>query len=303
MATGRDFRCLLLAFSAATCSLAQDVPKHSSQPAAATPERVSLTEVSAVDVPALPADSIGPPLLCDPDGTILRRLAAPQGGVEDPVSRSKDGKTAIRFGSEKINDIPRPSFLHMFVNGSDVYFGEREHSTWRPGQTADQARRKSSAQPQEAAGSSRSWFIAHFEREGTYVGAISLNLPFRPLRLGAFQNGDLLLAGAEPATDEPRLAVVASNGQLRRFVELKEDVRAQEDEESGASGEDKDPTALPRFRPPQGRPSQSFAVTETLRGVVSTSKIAQDRADLLLFRPINGPYFPLRPRAKCEFAN
>jgi hypothetical protein len=112
---------LALGLSTATCSLAQDVPRHSSPPAAATPEKVSFTEVSAVDVPALPADSIGPPLLCDPDGTILLRLATPAAGVEDPVSISKDGKTVIRFGREKINDIPRSSFLHMFVNGSDVY--------------------------------------------------------------------------------------------------------------------------------------------------------------------------------------
>ena len=90
-----------------------------------------------------------------------------------------------------------------------------------------------------------------------------------------FENGDFLISGADPATDEPRVAIAAPNGQLRRLLELKGDVHAQQ--ESSASGEGSDPAALRRFKPAPDRPRQSFA-TGTLRGVVSTSQITKDGA-------------------------
>ena len=275
-----SFRRLLFACSLATCSLSQDIPKHASPAAVAAPEKVSLGEVSAVEVPSLPAESIGAPLLCDRDGRIVFRLATPEIGVEDPVSVSKDGKTVARFGREKINDIPGPALLSVFLLGSDVYMLTRGsiplgyQTKWRTptGEVVSQPASKSAT------------FVAHFEHDGNYAGAVRLDLPFKPARLGVFENGDFLIAGAEPSTDEPRLAIVGSNGQLRRFVELKGDVHGQV--ESDTSGKDKHPTALPRFGPPG---------TQSLFNAVYLSQIAKDGPNLLLFRPMNGPVFSISP--------
>ncbi len=236
----------------------------------------------------LPAESIGAPLLCDPGGRILFRLATPEASTEDPVSVSKDGKTVARFARDKINDIARPTISSMFLGGSDVYI--LASGSTPLGYETKLRTPKGEIVSQQAVKSNR--FIAHFEPDGTYAGAVPLDLPFKPLHLGVFENGDFMIAGVEPATDEPRVGIVAPNGQLRRLVELKGDVHAQE--ESDASGKEKDPTALPRFRPAPGRPPQSF-VTETLRGVVYTSQIAKDGPNLLLFRPMNGPVFSISP--------
>jgi hypothetical protein len=288
MAVCRNVSRTLLPFSLAICSLAQNVPQHAGKTSVITPEQVSLNEISTVEIPSLPAEGIGAPLLCDPDGGILFRLATPEAGAEDPVSVSKDGKTVVRFGREKVNDIPRPALHSAFLAGSGVYILVRGSiplgydAKWRT-PTGEAV-----SQPASKTGT----FIAYFEGNGNYAGAVPLDLPFKPLHLGVFENGDFLIAGAEPSTDEPRVAIVASNGQLRRLVELKGDVHAQQ--ESDASGKEKDPTALPRFRPAPGRPPQSF-VTETLRGVVSTSQIAKDGPNLLLFRPVNGPVFSISP--------
>lgn len=270
----------LFVFSMSTCSLSQDVPQHPSLTARAAPEKVSLIEVSSVEVPSLPAASIGAPLLCDPDGRILFRLATPEAGTEDPVSVSKDGKTVVRFGREKISDIPSPALISIFLNGPDVYI--LTGGTTRLGHQDKLLTRKGDIIVSEATKSSR--YIAHFERDGTYAGAVRLDLPFKPARLGVFENGDFLIAGAEPSTDEPRLAIVGSNGQLRRLVEVKGDVHGKV--ESDASGKDKDPTALPRFGPP-GTPS--------LFNAVYLSQIAKDGPNLLVFRPMNGPVFSISP--------
>ena len=288
MAVCRNSSRMLLFFSLVTSSVGQEVLQHSTKTAPLTPKEVSLNKASTVEIPSLPAESIGAPLLCAPDGSILFRLATPEAGVEDPVSVSKDGKTVVRFGREKINDIPRPLLLSVFLLGSNVYVLTRGsiplgyEGKWRT-PTGEVV-----SQPASKAGT----FVAHFEENGNYAGAVPLDLSFKPQRLGVFENGDFLVSGADPSTDEPRVAIVASNGQLRRFLDLKGDVHAQQ--ESDPPGKSKDPTALPRFRPAPGTPPQSFA-TETLRGTVSASQIAKDGPSLLLFRPINGPVFSISP--------
>jgi len=278
MAVFKASRLLLLCVAA--YSFAQDHPKHVSRDGAVAPQQVSLNELSTVEVPSLPAESIGAPLLCDPADRVIFRMATPESGVEDPVSVSKDGKTIVRFGREKINDIPSPVLISMFLNGSDVYI--LTGGTTPLGHQDRVVARKGDTIVSEATRSSR--YIAHFAPDGTYAGAVPLDLPFKPARLGVFENGDFLIAGAEPSTDEPRLAIVSSNGQLRRFVELKGDVHGQGD--SDTLGKDRDPTTLPRFGPPG---------TKSLFNAVYLSQIAKDGPNLLLFRPMNGPVFSISP--------
>src|SRR5208282_237620 len=241
----------LLPLSLAIFCLGQDVPQVPDR-TAKKPEEISLTEISTVEVPSLPAESIGAPLMCDPDGGILFRLATPEAGPEDPVSVSKDGKTVVRFGRDKVNDIPRPALHSAFLAGSSVYIITRGSAPLGYETKWHTPTGEVSEQPASKSGT----FIAHFERNGNYAGAVSLDLPFRPLQLGVFENGDFLIAGADPSSGEPRVAIVASNGQLRRFLELKGDIHAQQ--ESETPEREKDPTALPRFRPAPGRPPPVF---------------------------------------------
>lgn len=287
MAGYRSFRMFLIVFSAVGGSFAQDAPIHSRQSAATAPEKVPLSEVSVVQVPSLPAESIVMPVLCDADGGLLFRLAMPDTGVGDPVSVSSDGGTVTRYGKEKINDISRPVSFSMFLRGSEVYILTRGsiplgyETKWRAptGEVESHQASKSGT------------FVAHFERDGRYVGAVPLYLPFKPLHLGVFADGDFLISGADPFTSEPRVAIVGPNGQFRRLVELQGDVHAQE--ESGSPAKGKDSTALPLSTPWQG-----FA--ESLKDVVYTSQIAADGPNLLLFRPVSGPVFSISPSGEAR---
>jgi len=267
--------CLIAAFS-----VAQEVPRR------AGPEKVSLSEVSTVQIPSLPAESIGAPFFCDPDGRIFLRLAMPDTGVEDPVSVSNDGKAVIRFGREKINDIPRPQLESMFLSGSDLYVLTR-------GSTPlgyDNKLRTPTGETQRQPATKSTMFVARFDRDGRYARAIPLDLPFRPQQLGVFENGDFLISGMA-SMSQPRVAIVSSNGQLNRFIELKGDVHLQES--SNGSVKDKDPTALPRFKPSPG-------VGESLFDAVAGSRITQDGPNLLLYRGVNGPVFSISPSGEVQ---
>lgn len=276
----------------AACSYGQAVSGGSMR-AGSQPESVSLAQVSSVDVPSLPAESIGAALLCDAGGRIVFRLATPENGIEDPVSVSSDGKQVIHFAAEKINDIPRPVILSVSLARSDVYVLVRGHTLLG----YEQKLRTPAGKVIEQEAAKAVMFIAHFERDGNYAGAVRLDVPFKPSQLGVFENGDFLISGADPATEEPRIAIVASNGQLRRMVELTEDVHAQE--EPSSPERNSDLGALPRSKPAPGARAGS-SVTGTLRGVISTSQIAKDGRDLLLFRPLSGPVFSISPSGEVR---
>ncbi|MFZ0320679.1 MAG: hypothetical protein WAL56_16260 [Candidatus Sulfotelmatobacter sp.] len=181
----------------------------------------------------------------------------------------------------------RPTIRGLFPKGTDVY-------VLGMGSTPlgyETRLRKPNGEIVSEPASKTSSFVGRFRRDGTYTGSVPLELPFKALQLGVFDNGDFLITGIDSSTSEPRAAIVASNGQLRRLLELKGDVHPLDD--SSPNGPDRDPTALPRNKPWRG-----FA--ESLRDVVFTSQIAEDNRSLLLFRPSSGPVFSISPSGEVR---
>lgn len=249
-------------------------------------QQVTLGEVSTVPVPSLP-ESIGPPLMCDSDGRIVFRLVMPDTGMEDPLSLSRDGKTITRFGREKINDVQQPGLLTSFLSGSDVYILTR--GTVQLGNSTKL--RKPSGEEITQPATKSNMFVAHFESDGRYAGAVPLDVPFRSQQLGVFDNGDFLIGGIDKSRTQPQLAIVAPNGQVRRLVELKGDVHAQEEPDS--SRREKDPTALPLHGSTEG-------LADSLFDVVSNSRMVKYGSELLLFRPANSPVFSVSPSGEVR---
>jgi hypothetical protein len=283
MAVCRRILALLLIASAVACFAQESLQ---GQAMAARPEKVPLNEVSTVEIQSLSAQSLVMPVLCAPDGSILFRLAMPDTGVGDPVSVSRDGKTVIRFGREKINDISNPVPVSVFSDDTSVYMLTRGSSPL--GYQINLRTPSGEVQTQQV--SKTNMFVARFERDGTYAGSVKLDLSFKPLQLGVFPGGNFLIAGVD-SKGEPRLGLVESNGQFQRFVELHGDVHAKD--ESDASGKNSDPTALPRHTPTQSSEPSLFTA-------VYTSQITRDGPNLLLFRPLNGPVFSVSSSGEVQ---
>jgi hypothetical protein len=287
MAAYKVVRVLLFTLFVTTWFFAQVIPQHSPQAATAAPEKVPLEKVplavvSTVQVPSLPMESMALPVLCSPEGTIFIRLATMAAGVQDTVSVSSDGKTVIRFDRMKINDVPRPVPLDVFLSGSDVYMltdGQIPlgyETKWRSPIGEVESHQASTSRT----------FVTHFQHDGTYAGSVLLDVPFKPLHLGIFEDGNFLITGADKKTDEPRLAIVSSSGQFMRFVELKGDVHAQKESDVSQKDKDQDKSAMPHFAP-----DKNFG--NSLIDVVYTSQIVGDGSNLLLFRRSNSPVFSI----------
>ncbi len=89
---------------------------------------------------------------------------------------------------------------------------------------------------------------------------------------GVLGDGDFLIAATDK--DGPRVAIVGSNGQFRRFVKLTGDVHAPD--ESDKPGRQKDPTALPRI-------ASGDDAEGSYLDVLYRSQIAGDGPNLLCF--------------------
>jgi hypothetical protein len=280
----RSFAESLFLLSLLTPARAQDVPYHLEQPPKL--ERVQLTELSTVQISSLPVESMAMPIFCEQDGSILLRSVTPDAVVNDPVRVSNNGQSVIRFEKHKISDITRPVLLNVFPSGSNVYV--LLSGSISPGQENRWRTPKNEIKTQQV-----NLFIARFSTDGRYSGAVILDLPFNPLQLGVFQNGQFLVAGADPATGEPRVAIVNSDGHLRRFLRLKGDVHRQRN--ADRSGKKKDLTAFPAL--------DSSGAGKSLIDVVSRSQIASDGSNLLLFRQATGRVFSISSSGKVRRHN
>jgi len=229
-------------------------------------------------------------MLCGREGTIVARFAAmtpTAATVGDPVAISPEGKIVARFGREKITDVPQPVPGDMFLTDDGLEMLTMGliplgyQTKWRTpkGQVGQQPAVKGQ------------YFVTRFKEDGTYTGKVALDIPFKPLQLGVFSNGDFLIAGQEEASGSPRVAIVGSDGAFRRWVELKGDVHARTESEMQGGAHDK--TALPRFAP-------GGTSGESLTEVLGTSQIMGSGSDLLLFRPFGSSVFSISPGGEAH---
>lgn len=283
---------LLVALAAA-----QDSP-DARQQAAGIP-LVQLQSAYTREVPFVAMDAISTPIVCASDGSSFVQLVrintqSASSAMGDILAISRQGDQVVQFGLSKINDITEAVDLNLAVSDSDLYLLVRgsipknKILTFRKpdGGTF----RQQAAQVEE--------YVARFKKDGSYLGAVRLEIPFAPLQLGVFPGGDFLIAGYEKNTFEPRIALVKSSGQFQRWVELPGDLHGKGDSAAEADSVDKvdkkdsDPAALPRF-------GKTF--NDNLAFAVHTSMIIADGRNMLLLRPgYKVPVFSVSPGGEVK---
>jgi hypothetical protein len=130
------------------------------------------------------------------------------------------GKSVVSFATDRMQNIPEPSAVDFFVNGSGVYVLVRGVENSRKEllrlKLPDDETGTQLDYWQET-GDSKS-YIARFAHDASYKGALKLDVDFQVGRIAAFESGSLLIAGTEGK--EPRLAMLDAMGQNARFLEL-----------------------------------------------------------------------------------
>jgi len=122
----------------------------------------------------------------------------------------------VSFETSKISDIVEPKWIADFASDSEVYM-----------LIEGDTRTKEHRQNIEGLGDEVSWettgepryYIARFDADGSYKGALKLDLALRPVRLSGFPSGNFLVAGPD-GNHILRVALLGSGGQLLRYIEL-----------------------------------------------------------------------------------
>lgn len=272
-----SFLATLILFTALSFSVAQELKAPAPDDSASVAPTTALEVASSVEVGSISEPFLSLPTLCSADHTIFVRVAGTE-GISGLVSISNDGKNVIRFQSNKINDISNPKTRTFFVTESDVYIlttgsipQESTLKIIKPNGEIEQQRLSTIQQ-----------FVARFGRDGSYRGSVRLDLDFTPYQVGVFPGGDFLVAGATK-DNQVRIALVKSNGQFQRYVELEGDIQLRND--SGESDVKGPSLALPMT-------GKRFG--EGFQDVVQISFFSSDGARLLLVRKAPGaPIFSI----------
>lgn len=259
-------------------------PAVAPQPEKPRVTRTALEVESITDIPFVTSPFIAAPVVCGGDRSIFVRTAS-SGAVGNLIAISSDGKWTTSFDLNKMTDIVDPSATTFFVRDVEVYLLVR--GSLLEGELRRLRRPDGSLETQPLHSDTR-YYVAHFKSDGTYMGAVSLDIPMVPLQIGVFQNGDFLIAGTTKDRQQARVALVKSNGQFDRFIELKDDIRIREEADPTGA----DPAALPRIGKRFG---EGFA------DAVRVSTIIGDGRNLLLVRKgQNSPVFSISAGGKVE---
>ncbi len=122
----------------------------------------------------------------------------------------------VTFETSKISDIVEPRWIADFASDSRLYIlvdgdSRTEQHTKKTEDGKNEVYWDTKGEPR--------YYIAQFDPDGSYKGALKLDLPFRPTRLSGFTSGNFLTAGI----DEKQILHVAlldAGGQLLRYIEF-----------------------------------------------------------------------------------
>ena len=137
-----------------------------------------------------------------------------------------DEKGIVTFETNKISDLVEPKWMADFASDSELYMLIEGNTHW-------EQRSEKSDDGQEGVywkitGEPR-YYITRFDADGSYKGALKLDLPFRPEQFSGFASGNFLVAGID-ADFKPRLVLLDSSGQMLRNIEFAKEGQKEKQE-------------------------------------------------------------------------
>ncbi len=154
----------------------------------------------------------GAPLQCSEDGTVFMNLFMdPDSSTEVLFAFGPDGKKTA-YPLEEIHDLYGvEDTLSVDATDAGVSFLVRA--------TRDSATEFPAARKTPRYTGQYGWYIAQFDRNGSYKDSFAVDIPhFNPARIAQFDTGQYLVLGIDALETVPKLAMVDSDGTLRRFL-------------------------------------------------------------------------------------
>jgi hypothetical protein len=204
-----------------TAQKAKSKPPHAADRAA--PPQVVLETKATIHVANLYAAGLGTPAVCGPNGKLyanifLIRPNAPAGPTfsKTIVGIDRDGKSDLSIASDQITDVKDANVINFFAAEDALYLLVR----------APKDNSLEPAEPQKGgvetlfrkADSDRE-YIARFDRDGTYRGAIHIDVPISALQIAVFPSGQFVVAGID-SLNQPKVVLLKPSGVLDRYIEI-----------------------------------------------------------------------------------
>jgi hypothetical protein len=209
--------CASLLFS--TSSLSQKTPPD--KPKAPLPSPVLTFDVQFEPDPKLsvPFQEAGYPAIfaqgCDSHGNpyVQVNRIVPPGNIQ-VLKFDPDG--LITFETSKITDVVEPKWISDFISDSALYMliegdTRTEQRTTKTDDGKDRVDWVKTGEPK--------YYIAQFDSDGSYKGAMKLDLPFVPKKLSGFKSGNFLAAGID-ASNVLHVALLDARGQWLRDIDF-----------------------------------------------------------------------------------
>ena len=233
---------LCASFLLSAPAICQKTPVDKTKPA---PQTILTYDVEFVPDPRLsvPFQETGYPAIfaqgCDSHGNpyVQVNRILPPNSVQ-VLKFDPDG--LVTFETNKITDVVEPKWVSDFISDSELYLlvegdTRTEQKTKKTDDGKDEVYWDKTGEPK--------YYIAQFDSDGSYKGAIKLDLPFVPKKLSGFKSGNFLAAGLD-AQHVPHVALLDARGQWLRDIDFpKEKQEAAEKTSERALGT----TAPPDF--------------------------------------------------------
>jgi hypothetical protein len=132
------------------------------------------------------------------------------------------GKGIVTFTTSQMTDIPEPSPRNVYVSSSGIYILVTGLENVRNEEVTVKNADGQETKRTEKKGDSRD-YIARFDRDGSYKGALKLDSDLHPVQLATFDSGIFVVAVVDP-NKTPRVGLLNSSGQLLKFLQLPKDI-------------------------------------------------------------------------------
>jgi hypothetical protein len=122
----------------------------------------------------------------------------------------------VTFETSKITDIVEPKWVSDFISDSQLFMlvegdTRTEQRTKKTDDGKDEVYWEKTGEPK--------YYIAQFDSDGSYKGAMKLDLPFVPKKLSGFKSGNFLATGLD-ASKVSHVALLDSRGQWLRDIDF-----------------------------------------------------------------------------------
>jgi hypothetical protein len=239
--------------------------------------QVALGEKSAVDIPSMDDPALVLPVVCSENEAVLFRTAA-FGSISDVAAIARDGSQKASYKLSRANEITQPRAITFFPRGKYLYELVRG---FRGGGERRTLRRPDGTTENQVTYERIAYYIVKYEENGDYRGSVELDIPFRPLQFGVFENGDFLIVGTTDDRQSARVALVQSSGQFIKLIELEGDAQLKTSDESDSPGT---------------LPEKGKRLEEGFMGALHRSAIISAGPKLLIVRKgTNIPVFAVNP--------